>query len=884
MRKIDLCMTVRSLSACSKTWRYAYALALGCAAPVLCEGVTLTTDRVTAVLSKDRKGSLVSFKSNADIEYAAFLGAHRLFALTVASQAEKPQERVALASQDAKTFNIEESMASNGDRLVTLTYGGFDKGVSRVICTAHMAKNESDIKWRISVQVLPGWILESVQYPIVMLTFPLGTSSDDDKVVLGSVKGGIIRPSTMQIGQTITLRQPGNLAAQFGCYYDDRGGFYTAALDPDGHPKEISLTRRPEGLEFSWYRTCFSQGEVHQDYDVVMSAFSGNRGAPADWRHAADIYKAWALTQRWCATSLEKRDDLPVWLRQGPAMVRFGREWLKNPARIESWLIEYWKKHFPETCPMITAYWGWEKHGIWVAPDYFPVYPSDEQFAKLVSGNRRLGCHAFVWPSGYHWTLTYNKNADGSFKWDDRARFDKLTASHAVINRDGKMYTRSPDWLNGGETACLCPGDPWTIRWLNEKVCLPLVQLGCEIIQIDQVVAGNFPECYSMQHGHVLGRQKWMTEVFEEQLRSMSATMRNVEPDFMVGIEEPNERFNHLVGLQDYRVCESSREWASVFNYIYHEFLPTFQSNPVQGDSVINAYCLVDGQMPHFIPSNRDLTDVVLVNGDFEDIATGSGALNGWTRIGGYKGIAWNGTAELDRHDKKSGESSLRLVNDQKDDIVQVAQNVMLDKESGFTVEGCYRISAWLKTEHMLKPNSINVSPYSAAMKPTGNGAKLRFPAEETEWRHVSESFSIPSGTYLLRIMIHMEGAANALVDRLRLEKVNEDGTFSELRYQGISEESRFMRRWVSLYHKEARPWLLFGTMLHPPQLLCKTINYRNRNIPAVLHNAFRAPDGREAIIMANATSQMQDATFFWHGDARSFRLPPGDVVLVEVK
>ena len=34
--------------------------------------------------------------------------------------------------------------------------------------------------------------------------------------------------------------------------------------------------------------------------------------------------------------------------------------------------------------PLITAYWGWEKIGNWVTPDYFPVYPSDEQFTQLV--------------------------------------------------------------------------------------------------------------------------------------------------------------------------------------------------------------------------------------------------------------------------------------------------------------------------------------------------------------------------------------------------------------------------------------------------------------------------------------------------------------------
>ena len=44
----------------------------------------------------------------------------------------------------------------------------------------------------------------------------------------------------------------------------------------------------------------------------------------------------------------------------------------------------YWKKQFPDA-PLITAYWGWEKIANWVTPDYFPLFPSDDQFTKLVA-------------------------------------------------------------------------------------------------------------------------------------------------------------------------------------------------------------------------------------------------------------------------------------------------------------------------------------------------------------------------------------------------------------------------------------------------------------------------------------------------------------------
>ncbi len=106
------------------------------------------------------------------------------------------------------------------------------------------------------------------------------------------------------------------------------------------------------------------------------------------------------------------------------------------------------------------------------------------------------------------------------------------------------------------------------------------------MIQVDQVVGANWPACYADWHGHPKGRGRWMTEVFTEQLIGMRDAMRKIEPDAVVCIEEPNEWFNHLMGVQDYRNCETAREWASVFNYIYHEHSPPFQSNLRRGNRV----------------------------------------------------------------------------------------------------------------------------------------------------------------------------------------------------------------------------------------------------------------------------------------------------------
>ncbi len=873
----------------------AIASLLICFAKARADGqrIELRNERLALAVGEKERGAIVSFQAAGGAEFAATAKSPILFALTFSKQATPSGESFTLTSRDAGNFKTDAQNTAQ-QQMVTLNYDGFSNGQICVTCTARVAENDPFVRWRLTVKVPEGLVLEAVRFPIITLRAPLGASVEDDAAVLGSTKGGIIRePGAMKVGSNVSIAQPGNMAAQFGCYYSSRAGFLTAALDGRGQPKHLLATRTSDGVELSWYRPAFATGTVTQGYDVVMTTFAGADGGPCDWRDAADIYKQWALTQPWCAATYDKRADIPAWMKEGPAFVRFGHDWLAEPARIERWVTEYWQKKFP-AAPLITAYWGWEKIGNWVTPDYFPVFPSDEQFTQLVARTRSMGCHAFPWPSGYHWTLTYDKQSDGSFKWDDRKRFDETARAHAVQTRDGKLYLRTPSWLKGGDTSCMCGGDPWTQRWWNDDICVPLAQRGCEMIQVDQVVGGSFPACFNPAHPHPPGPGLWQTESFTRQLQTMRDAMRKIQPDAIVCYEEPNEWFNHLVGIQDYRDCEAPHEWASVFNYLYHEFLPTFQSNPRADDLEMAAHCLVDGQIPHLVPSGRDLAESVLVNGGFEPRAGGRNASVGWDQVHSYQGVDWNGQAVSDTLDKHSGAGSLRLENTNASDIVQISQNVKVSVD-GLAVGKQYRLGAWLKTDHMAKQNAIGFVFLSAGTKSVGRSGGLPFPSAGAGWQKVSADFTVPADAEMLRIMINVIGAARAWTDDMTLEEILPDGSTKPALYSGASPVAKFMQQWVALYHGDGRPWLQFGRMLHPPALVCATniyeapsrgkndsVIYTPRALPAVLHNAYRAPDGTEAVVLANPTPTAQHAKLTWHGKTTELDVPPATAMLVK--
>jgi hypothetical protein len=47
-----------------------------------------------------------------------------------------------------------------------------------------------------------------------------------------------------------------------------------------------------------------------------------------------------------------------------------------------------------------------------------------------------------------------------------------------------------------------------------------------------------------------------------------------------------------------------------------------------------------------------------------------------------------------------------------------------------------------------------------------------------------------------------------------------------------------------------------------------------------VLHNAFRAPDGSEAVVLVNATERPLHAEMAWHGEVQSLDLDAWEVRL----
>jgi len=836
--------------------------------PLLAAPVTIENDRIAVTVDAERKGAITSLRDKiAGRELLADGQAPRLFQAEYTTADQLAGQKQTISEQDADRADVERT----GDGL-TITLTSTKPALRSATVTFRTQSGSPFIRATINLDFDPALRLHGIRFPHLAHRLLA-----DDALVTGATKGGIRKPSEWKAGGGLYLTQPGSLAAPFATYYDAQGGLMFAALDSRARPKMLGFSRGDGYLSIQGYTSDFASPPHPLGYEFALTCLKPrDDGTAADWHDAADLYKAWAVTQPWCSTKLADRKDLPGWLKDAPVMVRFNRGWLAEPDSIRDWLKHVWAEKYPDA-PLVVAFWGWEKIDTWVTPDYFPVFPSDEQFIALNRDIQAAAGHPFCWPSGYHYTTTFRKLPDETFQWDDRARFDREIRSHAIQNADGTTYLRKPSWLQGGETSAICPGDPWGLDWFNQ-IGAELAKRGSEIVQIDQVVGGRFPACWSTTHGHPPGPGPWQADVFQQQLEQLRRVVRTYQPDGFVGVEEPNEVFIQQVGVQDYRDWEVMRGSgtmpASVFQYLYHEYLPCFQSNPQAGNKVSIAWQIATGQMPHLVPSKYDGPGPALVNGTLDPWS--GAAPVGWDKVSGWQNTVYSGKAERDTAEKHEGEASLKLTNGPDDPVVQVSQNVNVGR--GIEIGQTYRLRAWLRNGGMKQDNAINASMLGPGLKGLG-GVRLAFGKPDEGWVERTGEFTVAKGTELLRIMINLAGEGSGWVDDLRLEEKTADG-WREAPRPDTPNDYELTRRWVELYHGEARPYLAHGKMLPPPALRCGSFELGGQTFPAVFHNAYEAADGSRALVLVNATADIQEGTLTVAGKPVKLTLAPWEIVL----
>lgn len=827
--------------------------------------LTLRSESLTVVLSKAQKGAIHSLVDLAtEREFAAVRTEPSLFRLTFSKAGDNSGYTEDFTSRDAQAveYTVERTAEAATAHLRYASLSGRRIGVR---CSVSVRPGDPLVHWRIAVDGEEPLVLESVQFPLLVMTDTLGDSRADDVSFAGATEDGqYLAPGDWRVGYRHLYAQPGALAAQFACYHDPTGGFYTATQDAVGYPKQLVIARGAEGIEYTWSHQTHSglPNAYGLAYDVVCTTFrSQNTAIPTDWRDAADIHKQWVLKQPWCARTVAERPDIPAWLKRGTVRVQWELRSDGLPDVALAWVERHWAKSFAGLPPFVT-FFGFEHTATWVAPEYTPFYPSDEAFRQASQGIRAMGGHICLFPSTYQWSLTYDRRADGSFAWDDRANFTAIGLPHAIRDRDGSVFKKSPSWLRGGETAALCRGDAWTRQFFAASVA-KMVDRGVDVVQLDQVVGGRWPTdtnavCFSSEHGHPPGYGPWDVAAYHEQMRLLREQGDRSSPPVVYSMESPQELFVQDFGLFDYRHSRSvvnvrpwdtyPRKHAAVFPYLYHEFVPVFHipshSGPIP---LILATAIVNGEIPSFKPSQIEFPgEPVVANGGFE---TWSDAPAGW-RV--WRSQA-QGTATVgpDTAMSRDGEHSLRLVGGQENETTHVYQIIPVTG-SPLRVGGDYRLRFGMKADHLVGTGGVTVealdSPDWQVWKRLGT-----WDAEAAvgDWQEHEIRFGVPDGTRALRLVLRLTGKGTVWFDGLRLDE-GRDG--SELVRDGNT-VFHLASQWARLAAAGAGKYLMQGTTLHPPPLQTGTTSYTvSANRATALSFQFYTLDKSQTSTIRNAS------------------------------
>lgn len=457
-----------------------------------------------------------------------------------------------------------------------ITWSDFDAADLVIRASFVERPDGSGIACRLDVDNRTSHPITSIAFPILTCELPLTSGDPREAVVFPRHEGVLFRQPSKhftRVGTWEREQYPGHASAQFMGYYDSGGGVYMAAHDPDGHPKDFRVRRGNAGLELMIVHLAEVPGKQSwsQPYPVVIDTFAG------DWMDAADLYRDWSRRQTWCAKRIVER-DVPAWLREGPAFYNYNATTTTRnkqppaffpPARAEKGLGQIGEKL---SLPMVATPFGWEKHAVWIGPDYFPPNGGDHAYRQLIRSLREQDHRMFVFLSGFRWALSKPGSA-----YDGREAFDQGGEGMAVRDQAGEIVREERTWA---ENTLLCAGCK-EARDLLADCFKQAYGLGITAVQLDQNVSGDVPVCYATDHDHPPGRGQW-------QSRSMAAFLSHVrreakagDPDRILTLEEPCELFIPQLDAYHGRAFTYDN-WpargkgavsAPVFLYLYHPYL-----------------------------------------------------------------------------------------------------------------------------------------------------------------------------------------------------------------------------------------------------------------------------------------------------------------------
>ncbi len=485
-----------------------------------------------------------------------------------------------VSSSDFARFTAE----ADGEQSLKLDFYDHSSGVQCV--TVRISVEEDGLfHFRCQVRNKEACIIERIRFFRFQIRKNFtGEGEDVGKLVSPAICGHLLIEHPWSKEHVTEGFYPRSMDAQLLACYTENAGLYLAAYDGDYHFKRFTLKMQKDAdliIEADHFLPAVPAVETGIEYDLVLGTFTG------DWHDAADLYKKWAVKQKWCEKKLIERDDIPDYFKEGTALmaVPFLHElkWYRlYPHSIIEKFPEIGRAFRERTGLSHIGFIpiGWENRGAWVGINYFPTRPSDETWRKVNSQLKQDGNFTLMMPSGFKWVIKRQNNPRQGEAFDDTADFE-TRKEMMVHNSDGTPWTEDhysdPDCYMG-LTAKLCHSSKTAQKTIAD-IFRNITELGVSLIQFDQEDGGaqDIP-CYKKEHGHLPGYTTEYCSDFLSVCKDIIKTGKQIDPNFGLSIENCGETVIPIAasmwGRQCSEVNERIHECKSIalFPYIYHEY------------------------------------------------------------------------------------------------------------------------------------------------------------------------------------------------------------------------------------------------------------------------------------------------------------------------
>ena len=474
--------------------------------------------------------------------------------------------------QPSGTFRIDKNTPSgfsysNPDPLTIMlkweNFEGIKNKDFQVTAKITVDKKKALSYWNISLNGIKGYQIAGVTFPKIEGLKNQG----EEKLAVPTWMGQLIDKPRAQLsdrrGNRWDWSYPGSLSSQVVFLYgDEKTGFYAACNDSLSYIKNFSFqldTLSTLVYEMTNYPALDSTlSSYTPSYEAVIGSFRG------DWITAAEVYRDWALEQRWAAESRFKIGLTPSWLEETAL-------WIWNRGESDNVLTPAVELKQRLGLP-VSVFWHWWHNCSYDDnfPEYMPPREGKESFISAVTSAQEQGVNCHVYMNALQW-------GDVTESWKSGK-----VEPYTVKDIDGNIRSNVYNKFSGNALINMCVGTEFW-RDYYSSLCDSAVNIyQTNGVYMDQTCLSRM--CYDTGHGHDIGGGNYWIENSRKLINQVRSNDYGDKQPIFTG-EGSSE--NWLPDLDAFLTLQASRErYAGAegietipfFQAVYHQYGITYGS------------------------------------------------------------------------------------------------------------------------------------------------------------------------------------------------------------------------------------------------------------------------------------------------------------------